>query len=213
MKTGLSSYNKIAIVGAGGLGKEVLCTLGELMGWEILSSKISFVVEDKYFTHQTVLGIKVFPLSIENASFDAVIIAIGDLEARMRIMKMFPAETNFVSVIHPGVLLTPYTQIGVGAIVIGNVFLSCDVKIGKFAIINPGTTISHDTTIGDYFRASPGVNISGGCKLGDRVFLGTGACLRDYISIANDVNIGMGAVVVRDILEPGTYIGNPARLI
>jgi sugar O-acyltransferase (sialic acid O-acetyltransferase NeuD family) len=213
MKTELLSNNKIAIVGAGGLGKEVLCTLGELIGWENLSSKVSFLVEDKYFAHQTILGIKVHPLSIDNTSFDGIIIAIGDLEARMRIMKMFPAGTNFISVIHPGVLLTPYTQIGEGAIVIGNVLLSCDVKIGNFAIINPGTTISHDTTIGEYFRASPGVNISGGCKLGDRVFMGTGACLRDYISIANDVTIGMGAVVTKDILEPGTYIGNPARLI
>jgi serine acetyltransferase len=27
----------------------------------------------------------------------------------------------------------------------------------------------------------------------------------------NDVTIGMGAVVVKDITEPGIYVGNPAR--
>jgi sugar O-acyltransferase (sialic acid O-acetyltransferase NeuD family) len=213
MKTGLSAYNTIAIVGAGGLGKEVLCTIGELIGYENLASKVRFVVEDKYFNHQSVFGIQVYPLSTENSAYDAVIIAIGDWAARRRISQLFPKGTNFVSLIHPGAQLTPFTQIGEGTIVLGDVLLSCDVTIGKFALINPGITISHDTVIGDFFTASPGVHISGTCTIGERVFMGTGALIRNAITIGNDVTIGMGAVVVGDILQPGTYIGNPAKLI
>jgi len=31
------------------------------------------------------------------------------------------------------------------------------------------------------------------------------------VSICDDVVIGAGAVVTKDITEPGTYVGNPTR--
>jgi acetyltransferase-like isoleucine patch superfamily enzyme len=48
--------------------------------------------------------------------------------------------------------------------------------------------------------------------LGDRVSIGTNATLLP-VSICNDVVVGAGAVVTRDITEPGVYAGNPARKI
>jgi acetyltransferase-like isoleucine patch superfamily enzyme len=46
--------------------------------------------------------------------------------------------------------------------------------------------------------------------IGDRVSIGTNATLLP-VSICADVVIGAGAVVTRDIAEPGIYAGNPAR--
>ena len=207
------TINKIGIVGAGGLGKEVLCCYGETLGWDNLNEKVAFLVEEKYYKDDKVLGIDVLPLSANYQRFTRIVIAIGDLETRIRIRGLFSAGTHFETIIHPNIHTTPFTRIGDGSIVLGNTFLSCDVRIGRFAIINPGTTISHDTQIGDYFTASPGVNISGQCTLGDRVFMGTNSCTRNAITIGNDVIIGMGAVVVKDILQPGKYVGNPAALI
>jgi len=31
------------------------------------------------------------------------------------------------------------------------------------------------------------------------------------VTIADDVVIGAGSVVTKDIIEPGSYVGNPAR--
>jgi len=205
--------NRIAIIGAGGLGKEVLCTLGEIMGWKFIKDKVSFLVEEKYFDKTVVLDTRVDPLSVSKLDYDYLVLAIGDLEARIRITTMLPSNTKYATVIHPSVHLTPYTKIGEGSVILGQVLLSCDVEIGKFALINPGTTISHDSSIGDFFMASPGVNISGNCKIGHRVFMGTNACTRNAITIADDITIGMGAVVTKDIQAKGTYIGNPASLI
>ncbi len=205
--------SKIGIIGAGGLGKEVLCCLGELLGWTDLNKKVCFLVEEKYFTTKTVLGVDVFPLSFSEPVCNSIVIAVGDLDQRIRIKSSLPADVKFPAILHPSVQKTPYTSMGEGCIVLGNVLLSCDVEIGNFAIINPGTTISHDTHIGDFFTTSPGVNISGTCTFGDRVFMGTNSCVRNGCRITDDVVIGMGAVVVSDLLEKGTYIGNPARLI
>ena len=49
-------------------------------------------------------------------------------------------------------------------------------------------------------------------QIGDRVSIGTNATIMP-VTICDDVVIGAGAVVTKDIIEPGTYVGNPARKI
>ena len=46
--------------------------------------------------------------------------------------------------------------------------------------------------------------------VGDRVSIGSNATILP-VTICDDVVIGAGAVVTRDIAEAGTYAGNPAR--
>lgn len=48
--------------------------------------------------------------------------------------------------------------------------------------------------------------------IGDRVSIGSNATLLP-VHICNDVVIGAGAVVTRDITQPGIYVGNPARFL
>jgi acetyltransferase-like isoleucine patch superfamily enzyme len=49
-------------------------------------------------------------------------------------------------------------------------------------------------------------------KIGNRVAIGSNATILP-VQIADDVVIGAGAVVTKNILESGTYAGNPARRI
>lgn len=49
-------------------------------------------------------------------------------------------------------------------------------------------------------------------QIGNRVSIGSNATILP-ISICDDVVIGAGSVVVKDILEPGVYAGNPAKFI
>jgi acetyltransferase-like isoleucine patch superfamily enzyme len=48
--------------------------------------------------------------------------------------------------------------------------------------------------------------------VGNRVSIGTNATIMP-VAICDDVVIGAGSVVTRDIVEAGTYAGNPARKI
>jgi len=43
------------------------------------------------------------------------------------------------------------------------------------------------------------------------VYFGTNSCVRQKITICDNVTIGMGGVVVKNITEPGVYIGNPVQ--
>lgn len=49
-------------------------------------------------------------------------------------------------------------------------------------------------------------------KIGNRVSIGTNATILP-VNICDDVVVGAGAVVVKDITQPGIYAGNPAKLI
>ncbi|HEY3804332.1 MAG TPA: acyltransferase [Kofleriaceae bacterium] len=49
-------------------------------------------------------------------------------------------------------------------------------------------------------------------KIGNHVSLGSNATVLP-VSIADGIVVGAGAVVTKDLTEPGIYAGNPARLI
>ncbi len=56
-----------------------------------------------------------------------------------------------------------------------------------------------------------GATVAGRCRIGRRVMIGAGATVRDGLCIGDDIIIGAGAVVVSDLLQPGVYVGVPAR--
>ncbi|WP_262484017.1 LbetaH domain-containing protein [Bacteroides stercorirosoris] len=49
--------------------------------------------------------------------------------------------------------------------------------------------------------------------IGDNVKIRTGAFIKDRVVIGNDVIIGAGAVVIRDVPPHSIVVGTPARVI
>ena len=99
----------------------------------------------------------------------------------------------------------PGTQVLAGAVV------NPGAQIGAGVIINSNAVAEHDTRISDFCHLAPGSVVGGGAVLGESVFLGTSASVLPGITIAPGCVIGAGGVVVRDIEQPGTYVGVPAR--
>jgi len=199
---------KLCIFGAGGAAKDAL-TIVRALG---LQDELECLIEsDEIWTDRQIHGINVKPFSYFDVNKYKMILAIGDSEFRLKISGMLPANTEFFSLIHPGTVLSPWVEIGEGSIICAGSILTYDIKIGKHAYINVACTISHDCIIGDFFTAAPSVNISGNCTIGKCVFLGTNSSLREKLNVTDGVTIGMGAIVVKNIEEPGIYIGIPAR--
>ena len=85
------------------------------------------------------------------------------------------------------------------------------VTIGEDCFIGHGVMFVNDT----FSTGGP----AGGRKelwrsttIGNRVSIGSGATILP-VSICDDVVVGAGAVVTKDIMVSGTYAGNPARLL
>ena len=72
-------------------------------------------------------------------------------------------------------------------------------------------TIYQNTTIG---VQHPGDEAKGlWTHIRNRVRLATSSNILGNISVCDDVMIGANSLVIRDIVEPGTYVGSPVRKI
>jgi sugar O-acyltransferase (sialic acid O-acetyltransferase NeuD family) len=138
------------------------------------------------------------------------IIAIGDLAVRKKVAEQF--SSLWWGNVNAG---TEYgkNEIKHGSIICPGTILTCDSFIGRHVIINLNCTIGHDCVIGDFVTISPGANISGNVTIGNLCYIGSNAVIRDKITICDNVTIGAGGVVVKDITEPGVYVGNPVKKI
>lgn len=50
-------------------------------------------------------------------------------------------------------------------------------------------------------------------RIGDRVWIGARATILPGVTVGDDVVIGAGALVTSDCIEPGVYLGSPARCV
>lgn len=83
------------------------------------------------------------------------------------------------------------------------------VSIGADCFIGHGVMFINDT-FHDGGPAGGDVSRWKATKIGNNVSLGSNATIMP-VEICDHVVVGAGAVVTKDILEPGIYIGNPCR--
>lgn len=208
---------KLVIAGAGGFAREVLMCIQDVITASSLpyhlADVVRFMVDDESYAHhaKSIHGVEVIAQSQFSPHEAQVIIAIGSSTVRQRISEELPPATSYATLIHPTANISPWVTMGEGAVITSGCIITADISLGKQAQINLQTTIGHDCNIGDFCTTAPGVRINGNCRVGNRVYFGTNAILRQGITICDDVVIGMGAVVLKDITEAGTYVGLPAR--
>ena len=197
---------KKGIIVAGGFGREVYWSLNP-----IERNNTVFFVDDEYWDDS---DDKILPLSLFETNKYEVVVAIADSYHRQRIVESLPKGTKYFTHIHPSAQIHgDDVEIGEGSIICAGTIITTNVKIGKHAHLNLITTIGHDCVIGNYFTTAPGVQISGNETIGNRVYFGTRSCMKQKLTICDDVIIGMNAGITKSIAESGTYIGTPATKI
>ena len=145
---------------------------------------------------------------------DEVIVAIGNPSIRQRLQEQYAERgLKLATLIHPQAVIGTNVRIGEGTVIMAGAVINPDAAIGKGVIINTGATVDHDDVIGDYAHISVGAHIAGTVTVGKSTWVGAGAVVSNNVCICDNVMIGAGAVVIRDIKEPGTYVGVPVRKI
>ncbi|WP_342580948.1 acetyltransferase [Ureibacillus sp. FSL W7-1570] len=203
--------NKLLIIGASGHGKVVADIALKMNKWE----SISFLDDNQNL--KSSMGIDVIGTTKDVHKFidsHDVIVGIGNNSTREKIQSMLEKLGASIPVlIHPSAIIGNDVEIGIGTVVMAGVVINCCTKIGKGCIINTSATIDHDNIIEDFVHISPGAHLAGTVKVGQGSWLGIGSIVRNNIIITQNVNIGAGAVVVKNITESGTYIGIPAKKV
>jgi sugar O-acyltransferase (sialic acid O-acetyltransferase NeuD family) len=202
--------DKVAIFGAGGFAREVACILHDQGRGDRI---VAFHEPDEVYEARELLGVPVQPQSAFEPAKHRAIVGIASPAIRQKVVRELPAETVFETLIHPTVVMSQWVVVGAGSIICAGCVLTCDISIGHHCHLNLNSTIGHNCIFGDFCTVAPGANISGSCEFGNRVTVGTQVSFRQNVHVCDDAVIGMGAAVVKDIVEAGTYVGVPARKV
>ena len=120
---------------------------------------------------------------------------------------------NPINAIHPSAVISSSVSLGDGVMIAANATINPLVELGKGVICNTSSSIDHECIIGDFAHIAPGAVLCGNVKVGKGSFVGANAVIRQGITIGNNVMIGAGTVVIRDIPDNVTVVGNPQKVL
>lgn len=141
-------------------------------------------------------------------------VGLTDLDCGDRVTIVEPGNLYGCS-LGDDVFVGPYVEIQCGVRVGARTRVQSHAFICELVTIGEDCFISHGAMfVNDAFKAGGPARGDktrwGSTRIGNRVSIGTHATILP-VSICDDVVIGAGAVVTRDIDRPGVYAGNPAR--
>lgn len=209
---------RIAIYGAGGLGKEVAGGIQRINragidSWELVG----------FYDDAKPIGFKVSHLGEVLGGMDelnamkeplALAIAVGAPSSRKMIYdRIINPNISFPNLISPSFrVLDPKTfKIGKGNIIQDNCSATCDVEIGSYNVLNGSNVMGHDVKVGDFNVMMPGVRMSGEAQVGNCNLFGADSVVLQRIKIGDNVTLGAGSVLMTKPKDGFTYIGVPAK--
>jgi sugar O-acyltransferase (sialic acid O-acetyltransferase NeuD family) len=209
---------KIAIIGAGGFGREVQMLIEQINQvknqWEFIGFFDDGFEKGELINNKPILG-GINDINNYNEPIN-IVSAIGEPKLKEKLLgKINNHFVSFPSLIHPNVQIgnSEYVKIGEGSIITAGVIITVNIEIGKHVILNLSCTVGHDTIIGDYSSFMPSVNISGEVNIHKGVYVGTGAKIINQLEIGEYTVVGAGAVVSKSLPARCTAVGIPAKPI
>lgn len=203
--------NKLIIIGASGHGKVVADIAIKMNKWQ----SIAFLDDDESI--KVSMGLEVIGKTADAFTYKDeadFFVAIGNNATREKIQEKFIYEgVSVVKLIHPKSVIGIDVEIEIGTAVMSGVVINSSSRIGKGCIINTSSSLDHDNVIENYVHISPGVRTAGSVIIGKGTWLGIGSVVSNNVNICSDCKVGAGAVVIKDITEPGTYVGVPVRRV
>lgn len=208
---------KIAIIGAGGFGREIKMLIDQINRVTPSYQIVGFYDDDSSLPSK-INGVP-FLGTLDNLinSKESISLAMGIANPAVKsdiIDKLKGKDFQYPVLKHPsGIIGTDDVSIGEGTIICAGNIITCNISIGKFVTLNLSCTLGHDTIIQDYCSFMPTVNISGEVEIAEKVYVGTGAKIINQLEIGENTIIGAGAVVSKSLPPNCTAVGVPARPI
>ncbi|QKG53399.1 acetyltransferase [Hymenobacter sp. BRD67] len=214
----LPPVTPIALVGAGGLGREIALLIAQLnaagASWQLLG-----FYDDQPPATPAVAGLPylgtVADLNAQPTPL-AVAVAVGSSAARAAVVQRLHSPLlSFPPLVHPDVALRAEQRVALqeGCLIQRGCILTCDIRLGRFVLLNLGCTLGHDSVLDDFCSLMPHANVGGGAHLATGVYLGTNATVIHQVHIGAHTTVGAGAVVVHHLPAGCTAVGVPARKI
>jgi sugar O-acyltransferase (sialic acid O-acetyltransferase NeuD family) len=193
---------KIILIGGGGHCKACIDVIEQAGIF-----RISGIVDVPEKLHQKILDYEIIatdndlPRLINEYKY--FLITLGHIKSPKKRIKIFRTlkklKASLPTIISPLAYVSRHAGIEEGTIVMHNVLVNAGAKIGKNCILNTNALIEHDAIIADHCHISTGAIINGGARIGAGTFFGSNAVCKEYIEIGENVVIGCGAKILKNI--------------
>lgn len=208
---------KIAIIGAGGFGREVKTIIDSINKVNLIYDFIGYfddgVEKNKQVNGFPVLG-GVADINAYKEELSLALCIASPVVKTKILSKITNPHVDYPTLIHPSVMISDdFVTIGQGNIICGGTIITCNIELKDFVILNLSCTVGHDTVIGSYSSFMPSVNISGEVIIHEGVYVGTGAKIINQLEIGEYTTVGAGAVVSKTLPAHCTAVGVPAKPI
>ena len=150
------------------------------------------------------------PAALARAEGEAIHVAVGD-NANRRQEAAAVGPERLATIVHPQSSVSPHARLGPGCFIAAQAVVGPLATLGAGVIVNHGAVVDHEAHLGAFVHVAPGATLAGAVRVADGVLVGAGARLLPGVTVCAGATIGAGAVVTKNITEPGTYAGAPAR--
>lgn len=205
------------IIGAGGLGREVLSWALDIQQQSESTWKIAGFLDqnqsalDGFSVPVSVVG---EPSSFVPSSNDVFVCAVGSPAIKLRLCEELEKRgASFVSLIHPSATLGLHCEVEDGSILCPHVVLTTNVKVGKHVLINVSASIGHDVVIGEGSTINSHCDVTGCATLERGAYLGSRASILPKARVGEFAKVGAGSVVLKKVAPHTTVFGIPAKRI
>ncbi len=140
------------------------------------------------------------------------VIAIGNNGIRKKLAMEYP-DLSYYTAVHPAAVIGENVTVGKGTVIMANAVINPGTQVGEHCILNTASVTEHDCRLSDFVHLSPGAVLCGTVTVGEGCHIGANAVVRNNISIEKDIVVGCGGAVVKNLEQPGVYIGVPAKRI
>jgi acetyltransferase EpsM len=202
------------IVGAGGLGRELLGWIAGCSEATRQRYRVQAFVTDQAVPGETCHGLPVMPPEIFATSPPRYVIAIADPAAKRRIAQTLDALGWTAEIfVHDSAHVGLNAVMGAGTVICPCCRISTDSRIGAHVLVNSSCGVGHDAVVGDYCSLLGNVAINGHAAVGEGVLLGAGSMVYPGKTVGAWATVGLGSVVLRRVPAHTTVFGNPAQII
>jgi sugar O-acyltransferase (sialic acid O-acetyltransferase NeuD family) len=208
---------RVVIIGAGGFAREVQdvirnCNRAQLR-YNFLGFIDDFVPVGTKINDSSVIGDFSWFKTPEALCVLATV-GVGAPEVRRKLVeRVVELGVDFVTLVDPTVVASPFVTIGKGTVICPGVILTNNITLGEHVHLNLDSTVGHDAIMEDFTTTAPGAHINGKNLLKEGAYVGTGANFIEKVTVGEWAIIGAGACVVKDIPANTTAVGCPAKVI
>jgi len=211
-----AEFTAIVLVGAGGLGRELLNYVLEAIRTSphmrvkgYLDDNPSALRPDR--CEFPILG-SILDYPIEPN--DRFVMAIGDCAKRAELIRKMEARSaRFITIIHPTAYIASNATVGNGCIVGPFCAIGSEARVGNHVLLTWYSSLAHDSISHSFTVLSPYSTANGGAILEEGVFLGTHAVIHPMIRVGAWSKIASGSVVYHDVPPNCMALGNPAKAV